>query len=83
MGIRPSDLYCVAKYPGDPVAFWFDRAVINFGSAVKQDLERVAKKEKNERASERASHLRLMKWLDFDGKLTKQRFAAPPITKTR
>lgn len=83
MGVRPSDLYCVGEHERDPLRFWFDRAVTTFGMTVEMDLERIGKKEKNEAAAERAVQLRLMKWLDFDGKLTNQRFAKPPITKNR
>lgn len=83
MGIRPSDLYCVGEHERDPVRFWFDRAVITFGMMVEDDLEKTAKGTKDEKKTEMAVRTRLNKWLDFDGKMTKQRFAAPPITKAR
>jgi len=73
----------VAQYEGDPRAFWFDRAVVNFGSVVEDSMQKASSGKKTEKDAQAAAHQALMKWLDFDGKLTKQRFAAPPITKTR
>lgn len=73
----------MGQYRGDPVAFWFDRAVINFGTTVESDMEQAASKAKTDKDAKSASYQRLMKWLDWDGKLTNQRFAAPPITRTR
>lgn len=73
----------MGQYRDDPVAFWFDRAIINFGTGVETDIERASEKAKDQKAAASAAHQRLMKWLDFDGTLTNQRFAAPPITKTR
>lgn len=73
----------MAKYQGDPTAFWFDRAVLNFGAMVESDIEHATRNAKDDKTARSLAHQRLMKWLDFDGKLTNQRFAAPPITKTR
>lgn len=81
MGIRPSDLYGIGEYRNDPTRFWFDRAVVTFGMMVEADLEKAAEKAKDAKNAQKASSARLMKWLDFDGKLTSQRFAAPPVTK--
>lgn len=65
--------------PDDPVAFWLDRAVTTFGRLVEKDIEDHVAKMKNQKSAERRATQRLMKWLDHDGSMTKQRFAAPPI----
>lgn len=62
----------------DPVAFWFDRAVLTFGRLVEQDIEKHTEKMKNAKSIERAATSRLMKWLDHDGTMGNQRFASPP-----
>lgn len=83
LGVRPSDLLGIGKYEDDPVPFWFDRAITRFGRMVESDVEKRAQREKTDQAAQSAAHQRLMQWLDFDGTLTKQRFAAPPITKRK
>ena len=69
--------------PDDPVAFWLDRAVTSFGRLVEKDLEDHVAKLKDAKAIETKATQRLMKWLDFDGTMTKQRFATPPVTTRR
>ena len=82
MGVRPSEIYPVQRYEDDPLPFWFDRAVMALGSMIEQDMEQAASGAKNSKSAQTAAHARLMKWLDFDDTLTKQRFAAPTVTKT-
>jgi hypothetical protein len=81
MKIRPSELYNLGDYPGDPVAFWFDRAVVNFGMAIEEDLEKIAEGQKTEKAAASAVQSRLLRWLDFDDSMTQQRYRTPVITK--
>lgn len=83
LGVRPSELLSVGSYPDDPVAFWFDRAVSRFGNMVETDVQERAEKEKDSRSAQRVAKDRLMQWLDFDGTLTKQRFASPPLSPKR
>lgn len=73
----------MGEFSNDPTRFWFDRAVITFGMMVETDLEKAGEKAKDAKNAQKATQVRLMKWLDFDGKLTNQRFAAPPVTKSR
>lgn len=81
MGIRPSDLYHVGYGPQDPIRFWFDRAVMNFGSMVSEDIEKASSKAKNEKSAQSAANQRLMHWLDFDNTMKNQRYAKPTPTK--
>lgn len=81
-GERPSSLLGFTD-PDDPVAFWIDRAVTTFGRLVEKDLEDHVSKLKQAKAIESKATQRLMKWLDFDGTMTKQRFAAPPIANIK
>ena len=83
MGIRPSELYGVARYPNDVLEFWFDRAVIRFGEMVEADIQEVTDKAKNARAAKASSQQALLKWLDHDGAMTGERFAKPAVTKRR
>lgn len=82
MGVRPSELIGLVN-PDDPWAFWFDRAVIRFGQMVESDISEVVEGVKTEKEGKRRAQDRLSKWLDFDGTMTNQRFATPPITKKR
>lgn len=83
MGVRPSDLYQIGNGPDDPVRFWFDRAVFDFGSTVEEDVRVYTEKAKTDKTARHLATQRLMKWLDFDGRLTSQRFAKPQVTKRR
>lgn len=75
---RPSDILAVHD---DLAAYCLDRAVVTFGIAVENDIER-ATAEKSGAAAERAANSVIAKWVvSDDGKVDKRRFRAPVATR--
>jgi len=75
MGVRPSETYFI----DDELTAWcFDRAVVTWGTALENNLEKELKKAKTDAAAQRI-HARVMaRWLD-DGD-THGRFRDPGKT---
>lgn len=80
---RPSDLYGIEN---SYVAYCFDEAVITFGNALRNELDKASDKAKDSAEAERKQKMVLSHWLDDpkeESTPSEKRFATPVATKKK